>query len=33
MERSNLKGFFSGKRRKEIESRLLEIEAELEKLK
>ena len=31
-ELSNLKGLFTGKRRKEIESRLVEIEAELKKL-
>ena len=31
-ELSNLKGFFAGKRRKEIEARLAEIEAELKKL-
>ena len=31
-ELANLKGFFTGKRRKEIEARLAEIEAELKKL-
>ena len=31
-ELANLKGFFSGKRRKEIEARLAEIDAELKKL-
>ena len=32
-ELSNLKGMFSGKRRKQIEARLAEIESELQKLK
>jgi hypothetical protein len=31
-ELASLKGLFSGKRRKEIEARLVEIEKELEKL-